>query len=59
MKKAVLIIGCVMMLIGCVRHVKGDKMDISIKRTPTCKLTLKMDGALILEATAKKPCMKE
>ena len=59
MKKAAIIIGCAWMLFGCTRYVKGDQLDISIKRAPACKVTVKVDGALILDATAKKPCPKE
>jgi hypothetical protein len=59
MKRAMILIGCVAMLVGCTRYVKGTKLDISIKRTPTCKVSVKVDGALILEAVAKKPCEKE
>jgi len=44
------------LLSGCTRYVKGDKLDLSIKRAPECKVTVKIDGNLILEATAKSPC---
>tara|TARA_R100001594_G_scaffold28949_1_gene54364 strand:- start:3798 stop:3977 length:180 start_codon:yes stop_codon:yes gene_type:complete len=59
MKKVMILIGCVAMLAGCTRYVKGTKLDISIKRTPVCKVSVKVDGALILDAVAKKPCKKE
>ena len=44
---------------GCTRYVKGKSLDFTIKRAPACKVTVKVDGSLILEATAKKPCPKE
>ena len=57
--KKLLLLMAVMMLIGCTRYVKGSVLDLSIKRAPACKITVKIDGALILEATAKKPCPKK
>ena len=46
------------LLSGCTRYVKGDNLDLSIKQNP-CKVIVKVDGNLILEATANKPCKRE
>ena len=59
MKKALLIAIALVFVAGCTRYVKGTKLDIGIKRAPAGKVTVKVDGSLILEATAKKPCPKE
>jgi hypothetical protein len=59
MKRLVIVAMCVLFVSGCTRYVKGTRLDINIKRTPACKVTVKVDGSLILEATAKKPCPKE
>ena len=59
MKKALLIAMALVFIGGCTRYVKGKSLDFTIKRAPACKVTVKVDGSLILEATAKKPCPKE
>jgi hypothetical protein len=46
-------------LIGCVHSVKGSKMAIDIKRTPKCKVAVKMDSKLVFEGVAAKPCAKK
>ncbi len=46
------------LLSGCTRYVKGDNLDLSIKNDP-CKVIVKVDGNLILEATASKPCKRD
>ena len=56
MKALLLLLASVALLYGCTRYVKGDSLDLSIKRTPHCKVSVKVDGSLILEATAKSPC---
>ena len=56
MKALLLLLASVALLSGCTRYVKGDNLDLSIKRTPHCKVSVKVDGALVLEATAKSPC---
>jgi hypothetical protein len=58
MKRALILAGCIMCFMGCTRYVKGTTLDIGIKRAPACKVTVKVDGALVLEAKAKKPCPK-
>jgi hypothetical protein len=47
------------LLSSCVHNVKGDLMTIKIKRVPTCKVTVDMDGKLVFEGTGTKPCPKE
>lgn len=59
MKKALLVAMALVFIGGCTRYVKGKSLDLTIKRAPACKVTVKVDGALILEATGKKPCPKE
>ena len=59
MKKVLLIAIALVFIAGCTRYVKGKSLDLTIKRAPACKGTGKVDGSLILEATAKKPCPKE
>ena len=49
----------VALLSGCVHNVKGDLMTIKIKRVPTCKVTVDIDGKLVFEGTGTKPCPKE
>lgn len=44
------------LLSGCVHNVKGGLMTIKIKRVPTCKVTVDMDGKLVFEGTGTKPC---
>ena len=56
MKSLLVLLTLVSLLSGCTRYVKGDKMDLSIKRAPQCQVSVKIDGSLILEATAKSPC---
>jgi hypothetical protein len=34
-------------------------MRIDIKRDPVCKVDVKMDGKLVFEGTASKPCPKK
>lgn len=46
-----------LLMSGCTRHVKGDNLDLIIKNNP-CRVLVKVDGALVLEAEAKKPCKK-
>ena len=46
------------LLSGCTRYVKGDNLDLSIKNNP-CKVIVKVDGNLILEATATAPCKRD
>ena len=46
------------LLSGCTRYVKGDNLDLSIKQNP-CKVIVKVDGNLILEATATAPCKRD
>ena len=58
MKNILLVIMALMMLSGCTRYVQGTVLDLSIKRAPACQITVKVDGTLILEARAKKPCPK-
>lgn len=41
---------------GCVHSVSGQHMKIGIKRAPVCKVDVKMDGKLVFEGTAAKPC---
>ena len=57
--KALLVLAALATLLsGCTRYVKGDNLDLSIKQDP-CKVIVKVDGNLILEATASKPCKRE
>jgi len=56
--KGLLVLGALALLLsGCTRHVKGDNLDLIIKNNP-CKVMVKVDGALVLEAEAKQPCKK-
>ena len=57
--KALLVLAALATLLsGCTRYVKGDSLDLSIKNNP-CKVIVKVDGNLILEATATAPCKRE
>jgi|TARA_R100000700_G_scaffold32791_1_gene40329 ABC-type uncharacterized transport system auxiliary subunit len=57
--KALLVLAALAALLsGCTRYVKGDNLDLSIKNDP-CKVIVKVDGNLILEATATTPCKRD
>ena len=57
--KALLVLAALAALLsGCTRYVKGDNLDLSIKNDP-CKVIVKVDVNLILEATATTPCKRD
>ncbi len=58
MKALIVLVSLAALLSGCTRYVKGDKLDLSIKNNP-CKVIVKVDGNLILEATASAPCKRD
>jgi hypothetical protein len=58
MKALVVLVSMAALLSGCTRYVKGDNLDLSIKQNP-CKVIVKVDGNLILEAVASKPCKRD
>jgi len=58
MRELLLCLALAALVGGCVHSVKGDKMTIKIKRVPTCKVTVDMDGKLVFEGTGSKPCPK-
>lgn len=58
MRKLLLSLAFSLVLGGCVHSVEGDRMTIKIKRVPTCKVTVDMDGKLVFEGTGSKPCPK-
>ena len=58
MKVLIVLASMAALLSGCTRYVKGDNLDLSIKNAP-CKVIVKVDGNLILEATANKPCKRD
>ncbi len=58
MKALIVLVSLAALLSGCTRYVKGDKLDLSIKQNP-CKVVVKVDGNLILEATASAPCKRD
>lgn len=58
MKLLLVLAATAMLLSGCTRYVKGDNLDLSIKNNP-CKVIVKVDGNLILEATATTPCKRD
>ena len=59
MKRALVLVVCVMCLIGCTHTVTGKIMNIKIDRKPKCKVTVKMDSKLVFQGTADKPCLKD
>lgn len=59
MKSLLILLTLGALLSSCVHNVKGDLMAIKIKRVPTCKVTVDIDGKLVFEGTGTKPCPKE
>ena len=45
------------LLTGCTRLVKGDKLEVDIKKGPPCRIVVKMDGDVIQESEARKACI--
>ena len=58
MKALLVLVSMTALLSGCTRYVKGDSLDLSIKNNP-CKVIVKVDGNLILEATSPAPCKRD
>ena len=56
--RCAILVAIVMALGGCVHTVKGSKMEIKIKRTPKCQVDVKVDGKVVFEGRAVKPCAK-
>lgn len=44
-------------LSGCTKYIKAqDRVDLSIKKGPPCRIVLSVDGEMRLTVTGKKSC---
>ena len=57
MKSLLVLLTLALFLSGCTKHIKAqDRVDLSIKKGPPCKIVLSVDGEMRLTVTGKKSC---